>query len=162
MRAAALAATLIVTAAAASACKHDGAPRADRLSAQDAGRALIDRNWMDRWPQHKDDRLRLYRFTPSMGGGVYQDRKVYKGQFELFQYKAGDGAIEFRFPDTGEAVRSPFLVERVKNHEPFDLKLVIVDDPRGPGVYWARSDMRGGDLDPATATATANANASAR
>jgi hypothetical protein len=153
MRAAALAATVLVTAAAASACKRDGAPRADLLSTQDAGRALVDRNWMDRWPEHKDDRLRLYRFTPSMGGGVYQDRTVYKGKFELFQYKAGDGTIEFRFPDTDERVRSPFIVERVRNHRPFDLKLTIADDPRGPGVYWSRSDMRGGDLDPAAAIA---------
>jgi len=152
MRAAALAATVVLTAATAAAC-HRGAsgPRADRLSAKDAGRALIDRNWMDRWPQHKDDRLRLYRFTPSMGGGVYQDRKVFRGQFELFQYTTGDGTIDFHFPDTDERVRSPFIVERVKNHDPFDLKLIIADDPRGPGVYWARSDMRGGDLDPSSA-----------
>lgn len=152
MRAAALAASVLVTAAAATAChRGEHAPRADRLSAQDAGRVLIDRNWMDRWPEHKDDRLRLYRFTPSMGGGVFQDRKVFKGQFELFQYKAADGTIDFRFPDTDERVRSPFIIERVRNHPPFDLKLVIADDPRGPGVYWSRSDMRGGDLDPATA-----------
>ena len=156
MRAAALAATVLVTAvtaATATAC-HRGSPsHSDRLSAQDAGRALIDRNWMDRWPEHKDDRLRLYRFTPSMGGGVYQDREVFKGQFELFQYRAGDGTIDFTFPDTDEHVRSPFIVERVRNHPPFDLKLIIADDPRGPGVYWSRSDMRGGDLDPSTATA---------
>ena len=41
----------------------------------------------------------------------------------------------------------------VRGKDPFDLKLIIADDPRGPGVYWARSDMRGGDLDPAAALA---------
>ncbi|HVV81602.1 MAG TPA: hypothetical protein VHE35_00940 [Kofleriaceae bacterium] len=144
--AASLVAVAVAFAASATAC-HREAPSSATLSARDAGRVLIDRNWMDRWPEHKDDRLRLYRFTPSMGGGVYQDRKVFKGQFELFQYRAGDGTIDFTFPDSDEHVRSSFLVERVKQ-PPFDLKLVIAHDPRGPGVYYARSDMRGAALDP--------------
>lgn len=140
-------AALVLTATTATACHRDPPPAA-RLSPQDAGRALIDRNWMDRWPEHKDDRLRLYRFTPSMGGGVYQDRKVFKGQFELFQYQAGDGTIAFHFPDADEDVRSPFLIERVRGHQPFDLKLTVADDPRGPGVYWAIAGARGQALEP--------------
>ena len=151
MRATLVAAAVLATTIAATACHRDN-PHAARLSARDAGRALVDRNWLDRWPEHKDDRLRLYRFTPSMGGGVYQDRKVFKSQFELFRYQAGDGTISFDFPDTDEQVRSPFLIERVRGHEPFDLRLTIADDPRGPGVYWSASGARGQALDPATAT----------
>lgn len=131
----------------ATAC-HREAPRGAQLSATDARRALVDRNWLDRWPEHKDDRLRLYRFTPSMGGGVYQDRTVFKGRFELFTFEVGDGTIAFHFPDTDEQVRSPFLIERVRGHEPLDLRLTIADDPRGPGVYWSASGKRGQSLDP--------------
>ena len=127
--------------------------RSTAVEPDEAARLLVDRNWIDVMPRDAQDRLHVFRFTPSMGGGVYQDRKVFKGQFELFQYRAGDGTIDFTFPDTEEHVRSPFIVERVRNHPPFDLKLIIADDPRGPGVYWSRSDMRGGDLDPSTATA---------
>src|SRR4051812_31179739 len=122
MRAALVAVAVLATTA--TAC-HGASPPAARLSPHDAERTLIDRNWMDRWPQHKDDRLRVYRFTPSMGGGVYQDRKVFKGQFELFRYHAGNGTIDFDFPDTDEQVRSPFLIERVRGHDPFDLRLTI-------------------------------------
>ena len=146
MRATLVAAAVLATTIAATACHRDN-PHAARLSARDAGRALVDRNWLDRWPEHKDDRLRLYRFTPSMGGGVYQDRTMFKGQFELFQYQAGAGAIEFQFPDTAEHVRAPFTIERVSGPAPFDLKLTIAHDPRGPGVYYATSGKQGQALD---------------
>ena len=129
------------------ACGGDPPARAG-LSPADAERVLIDRNWMDRWPEHKDDRLQLYRFTPSMGGGVFQDRTVFKGNFELFQYQEGDQTIEFHFPETDETVRSSYLIERVRGHEPFDLKLLIAHDPRGKGVYWSRTDMKGEALAP--------------
>lgn len=150
---ASLVAALVLTAATATACHREAPRAATRMSAQDARRALIDRNWIDRMPEHKDDRLRLYRFTPAMGGGVYQDRKVFRGQFELFQYQVGDGVIAFHFPDTDEDVRSPFLIERVRGHEPFDLKLTVADDPRGPGVYWGASGPRGQALEPTLPTA---------
>ncbi len=140
MRTAVVAALLV--AATTAACSGDR-DRGGKLSKQDAYRALVDRNWMDSWPEDKDDRLRLYRFTPSMGGGVYQDRKVFRGQFELFQYQAADGTIDFQFPDTGEQVRAPFVIERVRGPKPFDLRLTIADDPRGPGVYYATSGKQG-------------------
>lgn len=128
-------------------CGND-APKAKRLSARDAEVALTERNWLDRWPETKQDRLHVYRFVPKMGGGVFQDRTIYKGEFELFQFEAGDGAIDFHFPETKERVSSAYLIERVTGHPPFDLRLVIADDPRGPGVYWGRSDDRGAALDP--------------
>ena len=58
-----LALGLLATATTTAACGSDG-PRSARLSDTDAGKVLIDRNWMDRWPEQKDDRLQLYRFTP--------------------------------------------------------------------------------------------------
>ena len=52
------------------------------------GKLLIDRNWIDRMPQTERDKLHVYRFVPSMGGGVFQDRTLYKGTFELFHFEA--------------------------------------------------------------------------
>jgi len=42
------------------------------IAGDDAKRLLIDRNWIDRMPETKDDRLHVYRFVPNMGGGVYR------------------------------------------------------------------------------------------
>lgn len=108
-----------------------------RLSATDARDVLIDRNWIDRMPESMTDRLHVYRFVPSMGGGVFQDRTLYKGTFELFMFRVDRGDhIVFDLPETGEKVTSQFTIENVAGPAPFDLKLTIFSDPRGPHEYF--------------------------
>ena len=110
---------------------------ADQLSASDARDVLIDRNWMDRMPETPKDHLFVYRFVPKMGGGVFQDRTLFKGTFELFQFKVERGDhLVFDLPETHEKVTSQFKIERVTGPKPFDLKLTIFNDPRGPSVYF--------------------------
>lgn len=128
--------TLLVVALAglaATACSKSSDP----LSASDARDVLINRNWIDRMPENTTDRLHVYRFVPSMGGGVYQDRTLFKGTFELFMFKVERGDhIVFDLPETHQRVSSQFAIERVAGPEPFDLKLTIFSDPRGPHVYY--------------------------
>ena len=109
----------------------------NELSASDARDVLINRNWIDRMPENTTDRLHVYRFVPSMGGGVYQDRTLYKGTFELFMFRVERGDhIVFHLPETQEKVTSQFKIEQVDGPAPFDLKLTIHTDPRGPHVYF--------------------------
>jgi hypothetical protein len=109
----------------------------NELSASDARDVLINRNWIDRMPENTKDRLHVYRFVPSMGGGVYQDRTLFKGTFELFMFKVERGDhLVFDLPETHEKVTSQFKIEQVDGPEPFDLKLTIATDPRGPHVYY--------------------------
>lgn len=118
--------------AACSSKSHD-----ERLSASDSRDVLINRNWLDRMPQHKSDRLHVYRFVPKMGGGVYQDRTVFKGTFELFRFEVERGDhIVFDLPETHERVTSQYQIESVAGPRPFDLKLTIFSDPRGPHIYY--------------------------
>ena len=117
-----------------AACSSDAPPRA--VPAKEAKSLLIDRNWMDRMPETEKDKLFVYRFVPSMGGGVFQDRTLFKGTFELFMFEATDGEIKFVLPETKENVTSKFVIENVDGPKPFDLKLTIPDDPRGPKVYF--------------------------
>ena len=137
----------VFAALAATACSK--AP--DRLSASDAADVLINRNWIDRMPETQSDRLHVYRFVPSMGGGVYQDRTLFKGTFELFRFKVERGDhIVFDLPETRERVTSQFQIERVAGPRPFDLKLTIFSDPRGPHVYYgmrAETDRDGHALE---------------
>ena len=131
-----------------AACSSKSSPQ---LSASDARDVLIDRNWIDRMPETTTDRLHVYRFVPSMGGGVYQDRTLFKGTFELFMFKVERGDhIVFDLPETREKVTSQFAIERVDGPAPFDLKLTIFSDPRGPHVYYgirAETDRDGHLLD---------------
>jgi hypothetical protein len=115
--------------------------RSDRheVVGEEARELLENRNWLDRWPTTKDDRLRVYRFTPAMGGGVFQDRTLFRGTFELFNYEAHADRIQFRLPDADEVITARYRIERVHTPEPFDLKLTLDPSPRGPAVYYGRS-----------------------
>ena len=126
---------LVVLLAAAACSAHEPSP--PQLSPSDARSVLIDRNWIDRMPQNKTDRLHVYRFVPTMGGGVFQDRTLYKGSFELFKFAIDRGDhIIFDLPETQQKVTSQFTIEEVAGPEPFDLKLTIWSDPRGPNIYY--------------------------
>jgi hypothetical protein len=117
-----------------AACSSKSSPQ---LSASDARDVLIDRNWIDRMPETTTDRLHVYRFVPNMGGGVFQDRTLFKGTFELFMFKVERGDhLVFDLPETGEKVTSQFKIENVSGPAPFDLKLTIFSDPRGPHEYF--------------------------
>ena len=128
MRTLLVASALALAATAACSSSHD-----DQLSASDARSVLINRNWIDRMPERTTDRLHVYRFVPDMGGGVFQDRTLFKGTFELFMFKVERGNhIVFDLPETGEKVTSEFRIEKVDGPAPFDLKLTVSSDPRGP------------------------------
>lgn len=104
---------------------------------------------IDRMPETQSDRLHVYRFVPSMGGGVFQDRTLYKGTFELFLFEVDGDRLRFVLPETHDKVVSRFGIETVDGPAPFDLKLTIADDPRGPHVYYgirAETDRDGSAL----------------
>ncbi|MCA9676922.1 MAG: hypothetical protein KC464_17945 [Myxococcales bacterium] len=117
-------------------CRSDPAPRDHAVTASEASALLIDRNWVDVWPTDKDDRLHVYRFVPSMGGGVYHDRTVFQGQFELFTFTDDGREIEFDLPHNAEQVTTGYRIERVDGPAPFDLQLTLELSPRGPRVYY--------------------------
>jgi hypothetical protein len=127
----------------AAAC---GSSSSQQVSPDDARQLLIDRNWIDRMPETDRDKLHVYRFVPSMGGGVYQDRTIYKGTFELFKFAATGDEIHFDLLETKDKVTSAYKIEEVSGPKPFDLRLTIFDDPRGPRTYFgtrAETDPHG-------------------
>ena len=129
-----------------AACSSSKPAPSAAVSAAEAKSLLIDRNWLDTYPQSERDKLHVYRFVPNMGGGVFQDRTLFKGIFELFSFKATGETITFTLHETHDEVTSAYTIEPVDGPEPFDLKLTIVDDPRGPKVYFgikAETDVDG-------------------
>ena len=142
---------LVISAALLVAC---GSKSSSTVSADDAAKLLIDRNWLDLWPQDRDERLNVYRFTPSMGGGVFQDRTLFLGTFELFRFETKPGVIEFDMPQNEERVTSRYKIERVKGPAPFDLRLTLDPSPRGPEEYYGRTAETGTLFDPFTSAAS--------
>jgi hypothetical protein len=109
-----------------------------RLPDSDAAALLENRNWMDLWPASDTEQLHVYRFTPTMGGGVFQDRTLFAGHFELFTYRIGEGELHIEWPHTKQRETLTFTIDEVKGPEPFDLKLTLPDNLRGPSVYYGR------------------------
>jgi len=120
-------------------------PAATAVPAEEARRLLLDRNWIDRLPETARDRLQVFRFVPSMGGGVYQDRTLYAGQFELFNFEHDGETIRFHLHHTGEDRSASYAIERLPggDENPFDLHLHIKDSPRGPQDYYSIRGMQG-------------------
>jgi hypothetical protein len=125
---------VLMLALAAAACSSSRI--SDIVGDGEARKLLLDRNWIDRMPETDRDRLHVYRFVPAMGGGVYQDRTLYKGTFELFRFETAADEIRFDLPETHTKVVSKFHIETIDGPKPFDLKLTIHADPRGPSVYY--------------------------
>jgi hypothetical protein len=134
---------LLLAAVAACSSSHKG----NDVSDGEARRLLLDRNWIDRMPQTERDKLHVYRFVPSMGGGVFQDRTLYKGVFELFRFETAGDEIRFDLPETHQKIVSKFRIEKVDGPEPFDLKLTIAADPRGPQIYYGMRSETGDSAD---------------
>lgn len=116
------------------------------VAQDEAADLLINRNWMDLWPESESETLNVFRFVPSMGGGVFQDRTLFKGTFELFTFKVKGDVINFDLHYSKEKVPVKFRIERVDGPKPFDLRLTLDSSPRGPSVYFGRSSETATDL----------------
>jgi hypothetical protein len=118
--------------------------KAVRYDPGEAARLLVDRNWIDRLPETPRDKLHVYRFVPSMGGGVYQDRTLFKGTFELFTFEVDGETVRIVTPEDGRAHAVRFHVDRITDGaEGTDLRLTLDGPPRGPSVYygWSRETL---------------------
>jgi len=133
--------SVLALAAASSACGRD--TRSTAVPPDEAAALLIDRNWLDRWPSSESERLHVYRFTPSMGGGVYQDRTLFAGKFELFTYQVEGEHITIQWPHSKSEDRMVFRIDRVSGPEPFDLRLELSTPSHGPRTYHGRSAETG-------------------
>src|SRR4029079_8295877 len=122
--------TLVVLALLAGACSK---PATHALPPEQAKKILLDRNWLDRVPQKVDDKLHVYRFVPSMGGGVFQDRTIFFGTFELFTCEADGQRIRFNLLHTGDKRISKYTIEELATpgHDGVDAPLNLDRDPSG-------------------------------
>lgn len=140
----AVTATLLCFAALGGAAGCRGKSTTATVPAEEARRLLLDRNWLDRLPQTPQDRLHVFRFVPAMGGGVYQDRTLFAGSFELFTFDHDGETLHFHLHHTGEEHTAGYTIERlpVGNDNPLELHLHINDTPRGPADYYSIRGMQ--------------------
>src|SRR5262249_18488916 len=113
-----------------------------------AQKLLFDRNWIDRLPEKVDDQLHVYRFLSPASkttGGVFQDRTLFAGRFELFTFEADGQRIRFNLLHTGEKRTCAYVIEALAPAGA-DLRRPTPADRRGPSRYYGwRAET--GDLD---------------
>jgi hypothetical protein len=120
----------------AAACKSS---EPEALPPDQAADLLVNRNWLDRMPESRDDKLHVYRFTPAMGGGVYQDRTLFKGTFELFTFEVEGDRLRIVWPHRELKEEIRFRIERIDGPRPFDLRLRLDGNSTGPSVLYGMS-----------------------
>ena len=142
---AAVTGSLLCLAALTAGCRSK--PPAATLPTAEASRLLLDRNWLDRVPESAHDRLHVFRFVPSMGGGVYQDRTLFAGQFELFTFDHDGQTIRFHLHHTGEERSAAYTIDRLPDDGSLELHLHIEDSPRGPTEYYRLRGMHSASIE---------------
>ena len=130
--------TLLLTAAvAASGC---GKPEPKAVDAAQARSLLVNRNWLSKMPENRKDRFQVFRFIPEFNNsGVYQDRTIYAGGFELFAFEHTGEEIRFNLLHTSNRKTARYRIEELRPGEgpgSFDLKLSLDQSPRGGATYY--------------------------
>ena len=114
-----------------SSCSKDTSPR---IADGDAGQLLTRRLWLDEEPRSNEQRFHVLVFDRDRSG-IYQDRTLWKGEFELFRYKAKDGGLVLELPGSKRTVKTGYRLERVKRGQA-DVRLTLDHAADGPSVYW--------------------------
>lgn len=116
----------------------------ENFTADESAELFENRMWLDIWPENASDHFHLYQFIPALNhSGVYQDRTLFAGTFELFLYEVlvidGEAQVTITWPHTNRKVHLPFRITRVDGPKPFDLKLEFTGPHRGPSVLYGMS-----------------------
>src|SRR5687768_14210167 len=94
----------VALAALSSSCSRDAASP-PRVADNDSAQLLHRRVWLDEEPRTEHDRFHILFFDREKTG-VYQDRTVWKGEFELFRYQARDGGLVLKLPGSKRVVKT--------------------------------------------------------
>jgi hypothetical protein len=125
--------TALLVALTLAACARDQARQAP-LPPDEATSLLAQRVWLDREPRGPNDRFHILFFDGEQAG-VFQDRTVWKGSFEVFLYEAQRGRLDVKLPASRKRLNTGFTVEHVRKGNA-DVKLTLEKSPAGPTVFY--------------------------
>jgi hypothetical protein len=128
---------LLTLAVAVSGCSK---PEPKGVPGDQARALLVNRNWLSKMPENRRDQFFVYRFIPEFNNsGVYQDRVLYYGLFELFAFEHTGEEIRFNLLHKNEKRQVHYRIEELSPGEappPFDLRLTFDRSPRGPATFY--------------------------
>lgn len=96
---------------------------------------LYERPWLDHLPKDEHDSYQALIFNDE-GFGVTLQATAYKGQWELFLFKAKDKKLQILFPHDKRRAETGYKISKIK-HRTFDLELTLDNAPLGPKSYYS-------------------------
>ena len=103
----------------------------------DDSKLALDRVWIDHIPRTERDTIQVFAAVSQENFGVFQQTSVWKGNFELFQFKFADGKLKATFPQDGD--REDLKVKaRTCSEGQMDYCLEIEGSKRGVKKYYSR------------------------
>lgn len=124
-----------VATAALAACSRDAGTRHAPLPPDEATELLHQRIWLDQEPRKESDSFHVLVFDGGQHMGVFQNRTIWKGNFEGFLYEAQSGRLDLRLPASHKRLQTGFSIEKAKRGRA-DVKLTLQKSPNGPTVYY--------------------------
>jgi hypothetical protein len=117
--------------------------RAAEADVADGKGLLFERPWLDHLPKDERDPYEALIFD-RQGVGVTLKATAYRGQWELFLFKAKDKRLQIVFPHDQRRVETGFSISPIR-HKNFDLELRLEDPPLGPRSLYSWKKFRHGE-----------------
>ncbi len=111
-----------------------------------AKRLLLRRPWLDHLPTDPYESYRALIFEPK-GVGVKLRATAYKGQWEMFLFRANDKEVRFFFPHDKKRFATQYSISKIQRGT-FDLELTLENMPKGPKTYYSWKKFRRGEDQP--------------
>jgi hypothetical protein len=112
----------------------------ERYSGEAAKNLLLNRPWLDEFPEKPEQKFMVYVFSDENVGAHDKADSAYRHLLEIFMLRASTEKISFLFPHDKRKADSSFKVERISRKGQFDLKLTLEHDPQLNGksyVYFS-------------------------
>ena len=115
----------------------------EKYSGEKAKNMLFNRPWLDEYPQKPDQRFMAYVYSDE-GIGIHDKAdSAFVHLLEIFTFRATAEKIFFLFPHDNRKAETPYKVEKISGHPPFNLRLTISQDPKVTGkpyTYFSNTD----------------------
>jgi hypothetical protein len=112
----------------------------ERYKGEMAKSLLLNRPWLDEFPDKPEKKFMVYVFTDESVGAHDKADSAYRHLLEIFMLRVATDKIAFLFPHDQRKAETTYKVERIQRKGQFDLKLTLDRDPQlngKPYVYFS-------------------------
>ena len=111
-------------------------------------RSLLGRVWFDHYPESSRD-TNSYAIFLSGGIGLVESGSVWRSSSEIFDFERRGSTLDIELIQDGSTTTTGFTIEGCDDRPPFDLCLILDENPTGGSDPLLHVRERGGLREPA-------------